>query len=248
LTQNCSRAQVRQKEQSQGLDANALQNQSAATAAVSQVFDSSQMQMETDPFITARRRPRYFLSCTRSSARSSQESRRVEIRKIGPQSSARMENRNDMTIKVRLGMTGSKAQQFRADDGRGNVKRKWICGGKTNIVGDTQHNTAELSQESCGPQKPEDAFSRDPDAKGTFAKNESYPIHPLRRALIRKSRRWKRAQVEQQTAPKPLREPQAERPAHKAQARSSKAAQNDAVTGKWREETEARTEDCPRSN
>lgn len=151
--------------QTQGIDANALQNQSAT--AVAQVFSASQMRMKLVARILAETGIRRIFSLLHATIRKhGQQEQTVQLRKkwvtVDPRG---WRTRNDMTINVGLG-TGGKAAQFAQTMAIGNVQKEMVAAGKTNIVGDTQlYNTATELTKIMG-HKNSDPFFKDPDAKG----------------------------------------------------------------------------------
>jgi hypothetical protein len=149
--------------QSQGIDANALQNQSAT--AVAQVFSQSQMRMKLVARITAEGVRDIFSLLHGVIRKHGQEKQTVQLRKKWVEVDPRgWKTRNDMTISVGLG-TGGRAQQFAQTMAIGNVQKEMVAAGKTNLVGDTQlYNTAVELTKIMGHKNP-DAFFKDPDAK-----------------------------------------------------------------------------------
>jgi hypothetical protein len=151
--------------QTQGIDANALQNQSAT--AVVQVFSASQMRMKLFARILAETGVRRIFSLLHATIRKhGQQQQTVQLRKkwvtVDPRG---WKARNDMTINVGLG-TGGKAAQFAQTMAIGNVQKEMVAAGKTNLVGDTQlyHTATELTK-IMGHKNP-DRFFKDPDEKG----------------------------------------------------------------------------------
>lgn len=149
--------------QSQGLDANALQNQSAT--AVAQVFSASQLRVKLIARVMAEG-VRDIFSLLHHTIRShGQEQQTVRLRNSWIQVDPRnWKTRNDMTINVGLG-TGGKAQQFAQTMAIGNVQKEMLAGGKVNLVGDKElYNTAAELTKIMGHKSP-DKFFNDPDAK-----------------------------------------------------------------------------------
>jgi hypothetical protein len=96
--------------QSQGLDANALQNQSAT--AVAQVFSASQMRVKLIARIVAEGVRDIFALMHHTIRSHGQEQQTVRLRnKWVPVDPRAWKTRDDMTINVGLG-SGGKAQQF----------------------------------------------------------------------------------------------------------------------------------------
>lgn len=149
--------------QSQGIDANALQNQSAT--AVAQVFSSSQMRMKLIARIMAEG-VRDIFSLLHHTIRShGQEQQTVRLRnKWVPVDPRNWKTREDMTINVGLG-SGGAAQRFAQVMALANVQKEMIAGGKANLVGDRElYNTAAELTKIMGHKNP-DKFFNDPEAK-----------------------------------------------------------------------------------
>jgi hypothetical protein len=182
--------------QSQGIDANALQNQSAT--AVAQVFSESQMRMKLIARITAEGVRDIFSLLHATIRKHGQQSQTVQLRKkwvsIDPRG---WKSRNDMTINVGLG-TGGKAQQFAQTMAIANVQKEMVAAGKTNIVGDAElYNTATELTKIMG-HKNANKFFKDPsekDAQGNLVNPAPAPKpDPKVQAIQAK------AQVDQQSA------------------------------------------------
>jgi hypothetical protein len=148
--------------QSQGIDANALQNQSAT--AVAQVFNASQMRMKLIARIMAEGVRDIFALLHGTIRKHGQQSETVRLRNAWIDVDPRAwKTRNDMTIHVGLG-TGGKAQQFAQTMALANIQEKLITGGKANLVGDPQlYNTAAEITRIMGHKNP-DKFFNDPGA------------------------------------------------------------------------------------
>jgi hypothetical protein len=200
--------------QSQGIDANALQNQSAT--AVAQVFSASQMRVKLIARIMAEGVREIFSllhGTIRKHGREQQQT--VRLRNAWVSVNPReWKTRNDMTINVGLG-SGSKAQQFAQTMAIGNVQKEIVTAGKTNLVGDKElYNTAAELTRIMGHKNP-DQFFKDPaavDPKTGQLANPAPPpqADPKTQALQAK------AQLDQQTA------------VHKAQLEQQKQ-QSDAI-------------------
>lgn len=208
--------------QSQGIDANALQNQSAT--AVAQVFSASQMRMKLIARITAEGVRDIFSLLHATIRKHGQQAQTVQLRKkwvnVDPRG---WKTRNDMTINVGLG-TGGKAQQFAQTMAIGNVQKEMAGAGKTNLVGDTQlYNTATELTRIMGHKNP-DRFFKDPDAKGPDGQllNPAPPPQPDPKVQAITAK----AQVDQQNA------------AHQAQL-DQQAAQNDVIHQQVKAQAEA---------
>jgi hypothetical protein len=147
--------------QSQGIDANALQNQSAT--AVAQVFSASQMRVKLVARIMAEGVRDIFALLHGTIRKHGQKTQTVRLRNqwvdVNPRN---WKTRDDMTINVGLG-TGSKAQQFAQTMAIANVQKEMIAGGKTNLVGDRElYNSASDLTRIMGHKNP-DRFFKDPD-------------------------------------------------------------------------------------
>jgi hypothetical protein len=148
--------------QTQGLDANALQNQSAT--AVAQVFSASQMRVKLIARIMAEGVRDIFALLHGTIRKHGQQRQTVRLRAgwvdVDPRG---WKTRDDMTINVGLG-AGGKAQQFAQTMAIANVQKEMLAGGKTNLVGDAQlyHTAAELTR-IMGHKNP-DKFFNDPGA------------------------------------------------------------------------------------
>jgi hypothetical protein len=159
--------------QTQGVDANALQNQSAT--AVAQVFSASQMRMKLIARSFAEG-VRDIFSLLHHTIRShGQEQQTVRLRNTWvPVDPRNWKTRNDMTINVGLG-TGGKAQQFAQMMALANVQKEMLAGGKANLVGDQElFNTAAELSKIMGHKNP-DKFFNDPSAKDP---QTGQPLHP----------------------------------------------------------------------
>jgi hypothetical protein len=159
--------------QGQGLDANALQNQSAT--AVAQVFSASQMRMKLIARIMAEGVRDIFALMHHTIRSHGQEAQTVRLRNTWTQVDPRnWKTRNDMTINVGLG-SGGKAQQFAGMMALGNFQKELLAGGKANLVDDTNlWNTASELSKILG-HKNADKFFNDPTAKDP---QTGQPLHP----------------------------------------------------------------------
>jgi hypothetical protein len=159
--------------QSQGIDANALQNQTAT--AVAQVFSASQMRMKLIARIMAEGVRDIFSLLHGTIRKHGQQQETVRLRNqwvpINPRA---WKTRADMTINVGLG-TGGKAQQFAQVMALANVQKEMIAGGKVNLVDDQAlFNTASELTKIMGYKNP-DKFFNDPSAKNP---ETGEPMHP----------------------------------------------------------------------
>ncbi|WP_249127742.1 portal protein [Bradyrhizobium lablabi] len=149
--------------QTQGIDADALQNQSAT--AVAQVFSASQMRVKLIARIMAEGVRDIFSLLHGTIRKHGQQAQTVRLRNTWVNVDPRnWKTRDDMTINVGLG-TGGKAQQFAQQMALANVQKEIVAAGKTNLVGDRElYNTAAELTKIMGHKNP-DKFFKDPDAK-----------------------------------------------------------------------------------
>lgn len=148
--------------QTQGIDANALQNQSAT--AVAQVFSASQMRIKLIARLMAEGVRDIFALLHGTIRKHGQQQQTVRLRNtwinVDPRN---WKTRDDMTINVGLG-SGGKAQQFAQTMAIANVQKELLAAGKTNLVGDRElYNTAAELTRIMGHKNP-DAFFNDPTA------------------------------------------------------------------------------------
>jgi hypothetical protein len=148
--------------QAQGIDANALQNQSAT--AVAQVFSASQMRIKLIARIMAEGVRDIFALLHGTIHKHGQRQEVVRLRNAWVDVNPRnWKTRDDMTINVGLG-SGGKAQQFAQTMAIANVQKELLSGGKINLVGDQQlYNTAAELTRIMGHRNP-DQFFNDPTA------------------------------------------------------------------------------------
>ncbi len=149
--------------QSQGVDANALQNQSAT--AIAQVFSASQMRMKLIARIMAEGVRDIFSLLHGTIRKHGQEKQTVRLRNAWvPINPREWKTRNDMTIAVGLG-TGGKAQQFAQIMALANFQKELLFGGKANLIDDRAlYNTGAELVKIMGHKNP-DKFINDPQAK-----------------------------------------------------------------------------------
>jgi hypothetical protein len=148
--------------QAQGIDANALQNQSAT--AVAQVFSASQMRIKLIARIMAEGVRDVFALLHGTIRKHGQQQQTVRLRNawinVDPRN---WKTRDDMTINVGLG-SGGKAAQFAQTMGIANVQKELVAAGKVNLVGDRElYNTAAELTRIMGHKNP-DPFFNDPAA------------------------------------------------------------------------------------
>ncbi len=148
--------------QTQGIDANALQNQSAT--AVAQVFSASQMRIKLIARVMAEGVRDIFALLHGTIRKHGQREETVRLRNSWVEVNPRnWKTRDDMTINVGLG-AGGKAQQFAQTMAIANVQKELLAGGKINLVGDRQlYNTAAELTRIMGHRNP-DQFFNDPTA------------------------------------------------------------------------------------
>lgn len=149
--------------QMQGVDANALQNQSAT--AVAQVFSASQMRVKLIARIMAEGVRDIFALLHHTIRSHGQQEQTVRLRnKWVPVDPRQWKTRDDMTIAVGLG-TGGKAQQFAQVMALANFQKELLLGGKANLVDDQAlYNTGAELIKVMGHKNP-DKFINDPSAK-----------------------------------------------------------------------------------
>ena len=149
--------------QSQGIDANALQNQSAT--AVAQVFTASQARMKLIARIIAEGVRDIFSLLHGTIRKHGQQTETVRLRNAWVTVDPRgWKTRNDMTINVGMG-TGSKAQQVAHLMALANVQKELLQAGKTNLVDDQAiYNTFKQLAKLMGYVNPNE-FINDPSAK-----------------------------------------------------------------------------------
>jgi hypothetical protein len=202
--------------QSQGIDANALQNQSAT--AVAQVFSASQMRIKLIARIMAEGVRDIFALLHGTIRKHGQQLQTVRLRNTWVNVDPRnWKTRDDMTINVGLG-TGGKAAQFAQTMALANIQKELLAGGKIHLVGDRElYNTAVELTRIMGHKNP-DRFFNNPTASDPQTGQLLYPPPappsppPDPRLLALQAR----AQADQAAA------------AHKAQIEQQRA-QNDAM-------------------
>jgi hypothetical protein len=159
--------------QSQGVDANALQNQSAT--AVAQMFSASQMRIKLIARIMAEGVRDIFALLHGAIRKHGQSQQTVRLRNtwvaIDPRA---WKTRDDMTINVGLG-SGGKAQQFAQLMALANIQKELIAGGKANMVGDRElYSTATELTRIMGHKNP-GRFFNDPTAVNPQTGQLLYP-------------------------------------------------------------------------
>jgi hypothetical protein len=150
--------------QGQGIDANALQNQSAT--AVNQAFTAAQARMKLIARIFAETGVRDMFALLHGCIRKNdKQANTVRLRNKWVQVDPRQwKSRDDMTINVGLG-DGGKAEQFVKMLKIGELQEKMVLGGKVNLVDDQKlYNTAAQITKLAG-HKNADQFFNNPAEK-----------------------------------------------------------------------------------
>ncbi len=159
--------------QSQGVDANALQNQSAT--AVNQAFSASQARMKLIARIIAEGVRDMFSLLHQVIRKHGQQAETVRLRNSWVQVDPRQwKTRNDMTINVGLG-TGGKAERVAHLMALMNVQKELILGGKNHLVDDTNLFNSFKELAKLMDYKNPDQFVNDPMAKDP---QTGQPMHP----------------------------------------------------------------------
>ena len=146
---------------SAGLDANALQNQSAT--AVNQMYTAAQAKMKLIARIAAETGIRDLFWLLHATIRKHAEKARiVRLRNQWvPVDPRNWKARNDMTVRVGTG-DGGKAQRLAEVTLIGNAQEKMLAGGLTNLVSPANlYNTAKLMVRAIG-EKDVDAYFTNP--------------------------------------------------------------------------------------
>jgi hypothetical protein len=148
--------------QGQGVDANALQNQSAT--AVAQVFTASQARMKLIARILAEGVRDIFSLLHATIRKHGQAAQTVRLRKEWVEVDPRQwKTRDDMTINVGLG-TGGKGERVAHLMALANYQKELLLGGKTNLVDDVKlFNTFKELARLMDYRSP-DQFINDPMA------------------------------------------------------------------------------------
>lgn len=159
--------------QSQGVDANALQNQSAT--AVAQAFSASQAKMKLIARILAEGVRDMFSLLHGTIRKHGAEKATIRLRNNWVQVDPRQwKTRNDMTINVGLG-TGGKAERVAHLMALANFQKELLLGGKSNLVDDQAlYNTFKQLAKLMDYKNP-DQFINDPGAKDP---KTGQPLHP----------------------------------------------------------------------
>ncbi len=159
--------------QSQGVDANALQNQSAT--AVAQAFSASQAKMKLIARILAEGVRELFSLLHGTIRKHGAEKATMRLRNQWVQVDPRQwKTRNDMTINVGLG-TGGKAERVAHLMALANFQKELLLGGKTNLVDDQAlYNTFKQLAKLMDYKNP-DQFINDPSATDP---KTGQPLHP----------------------------------------------------------------------
>ena len=164
--------------QGQGVDADALQNQSAT--AVNQVFSASQARMKLIARVMAEGVRDMFALLHATIRKHGQAEQTVRIRnnwvKIDPRN---WKTRDDLTINVGLG-NGGRAEQFAQMMAIANVQKTMLEGGKTNLVDDAKLFATASEIAKLAGHKNIDRFFNDPTAKDPQTGQLLYPPPPPR--------------------------------------------------------------------
>lgn len=162
--------------QGQGIDANALQNQSAT--AVNQAFTAAQARMKLIARIIAETGFKdlfWLLHATLRKHGGAEQTVRLRNNwvSVDPR---QWKTRNDLTINVGLG-DGGKAQQMAMATMIANFQKELVLGGKTNLVDDAKlYNSAAHLAKLAGHKNP-DMFFNNPDEKDEQGQPK-YPPQP----------------------------------------------------------------------
>jgi hypothetical protein len=187
--------------QTQGIDANALQNQSAT--AVAQVFSASQMRIKLIARVLAEGIKDIFSLLHATVRKHGSEAQTVRLRNTWVQVDPRdWKTRNDMTIKVGLG-NGSKAQQFAQQMALANVQKEFIAGGKGHMVPDDRlFNMAEDLSRIMGHQNADRYFANpsEKDPQTGQLKNPPQPPPPDPKLQVEQAKLQGQQQLAQQKA------------------------------------------------
>lgn len=163
--------------QGQGIDANALNNQSAT--AVSQAFTAAQARMKLIARIFAETGIRDLFSLLHAEIRKhGDQAQTVRLRNewvaVDPR---QWKNRDDMTIDVGLG-TGGKQQQLGNLMALIGLQKEALAAGKTNLVSDANlYNSAKEVTKLIG-KKDIESFFTDPSEKGPDGQLKHPPAQP----------------------------------------------------------------------
>lgn len=159
--------------QSQGVDANALQNQSAT--AVAQAFSASQARMKLIARIMAEGVRDIFSLLHGTIRKHGQQQQTIRLRNAWVEVDPRnWKTRNDMTINVGLG-TGGKAERVAHLMALASQQKELLLGGKTNLVDDQKiYNTFKQLAKLMDYKNP-DQFINDPSAKNPQTGQPLYP-------------------------------------------------------------------------
>lgn len=158
----------------QGIDANALQNQTATAA--NQVFTMAQARMKLIARIIAETGVKDMFQLLHGTIRRhGSQAQTARLRNTWVQVDPRnWKTREDLTIHVGLG-TGGKAEQFAQTMAIAGAQEKLLLAGKSNLVDDAKlFNTAAQLAKLAGHKNP-DQFFNDPSAKDPQTGQPKYP-------------------------------------------------------------------------
>ncbi len=206
--------------QGQGVDANALQNQTAT--AVNQVFTMAQARMKLIARIIAETGVKDLFMLLHATVRKhGQQAQTVRLRNkwvaVDPRN---WKTRNDLTINVGLG-TGGKDQQFAKVMAIANSQKELLAGGKGHMVPDDKlFNTASELVKLSGYKNP-DRFFADPMEKDQNCQlvNPPQPPPPDPKLQLEQAKTQSGIAIEQAKAQREAQNTQAaaQRDAQKAQ-------------------------------
>lgn len=161
----------------QGLDANALVNQTATAA--NQMFTMAQARMKLIARIIAETGVKDMFQLLHATIRRhGNEAMTIRLRNTWVQVDPRnWKTREDMTIQVGLG-NGGRAEQFAQAMAIGNYQKELLLGGKSNIVDDQKlfNNAAHLAK-IAGIKNPNQFFN-DPSEKDQMGQPKYPPPEP----------------------------------------------------------------------
>ena len=161
----------------QGIDANALSNETATKA--NQVFTMAQARMKLIARIIAETGfKRLFWLMHGTIKRHGSQADTVRLRNAWVQVDPRnWKTRDDLTVHVGLG-NGGKAEQFAQSMALLNIQKELLLGGKTNLVDDAKlFNSVSSVAKIMGHKNP-DQYINDPSAKDPQTGQPKFPPPP----------------------------------------------------------------------
>lgn len=161
----------------QGIDANALQNQTAT--AVNQVFTMAQARMKLIARIIAETGVKDMFQLLHGTIRRhGSQAQTVRLRNTWVQVDPRnWKTRDDLTIHVGLG-NGGKAEQFAQAMALLNIQKELLLGGKTNLVDDAKLFNSVASVAKIMGHKNPDQYINDPSTVDPNTGQPKYPPAP----------------------------------------------------------------------